>query len=397
MIPVAFLTQLWPGGKARFAAPFDEGMEKESTFAELFSHFLGRNEAALPEMEEESSDVPALELMDTIREWMPTLPVPENEAEETDWETTLLMLKEAVTEKEALADLRGVTEAFVAGDTSVETFLNEMVALLESKSTQGDEASLREALTALIPSLTALVAFATEKGGEPEQRSRQRPPYLPSWPQVADRNGAEPIRASQEWLQMQGRGQTPLPHVQQLGSHPSSSLPFFNETLAMQPLNEGQQLTIHLGEQKTDHARAVEFVKQFQQVLGKGVLRVNGDTQQQITIKLYPESLGRLDITISKDNGVLQARFLTTTGLARELVESQLPHLRQAFGQQQLPVERIVVEQMNTEQPEERKEENPSFAEDERDPHEGETEGENDNQSFAEWLQTLLNEEEEVI
>jgi len=165
--------------------------------------------------------------------------------------------------------------------------------------------------------------------------------------------------------------------------------------MAMQPLNQGEQLTIHIGDQKTEHARTMAFMKQFQQALSKGHLRSDGEGRQQLTIKLYPESLGRLDVQITRDNGVLQARLVTTTAMARELVESQLPNLRHAFHQQQLPVERIVVDEAHTEVADDQREgkhstdEDASAYEDESD----EELTEDHLPSFEEWLQATLNQE----
>ncbi|MGY4689824.1 flagellar hook-length control protein FliK [Salibacterium sp. K-3] len=108
---------------------------------------------------------------------------------------------------------------------------------------------------------------------------------------------------------------------------------------------KAQQAVIHLGEGKTEHARAQEFMKQFQELLGKSNLQSFKNGTQQLTVKLVPESLGRLDVKIMQQNGQLTAQLMTTTSTAREMVESQLHQLRAAFQQQNIQVDRIDISQ----------------------------------------------------
>ncbi|WP_209122382.1 flagellar hook-length control protein FliK [Alkalihalobacillus sp. BA299] len=111
-----------------------------------------------------------------------------------------------------------------------------------------------------------------------------------------------------------------------------------------QSMSRVQQLVIHIGEQPTREAEQRQFLRQFQEILGRGVFK-NLNNQSQISIKLFPEHLGRLDIRISQINGVITARILSSSSTARDLIESQLQQLRHAFSQQQLNVERIEVAQ----------------------------------------------------
>ncbi|MEB1810091.1 MAG: flagellar hook-length control protein FliK [Bacillaceae bacterium] len=113
-----------------------------------------------------------------------------------------------------------------------------------------------------------------------------------------------------------------------------------------QNMSRVQQLVIHIGEQPTKEAEQRQFVRQFQEILGRGVLK-NLNNGSQLSIKLFPQHLGRLDIQLSQINGVITARILASTSTARELIESQIQQLRQAFSQQQLNVERIEVTQQH--------------------------------------------------
>ncbi|MFD2704804.1 flagellar hook-length control protein FliK [Salibacterium lacus] len=108
---------------------------------------------------------------------------------------------------------------------------------------------------------------------------------------------------------------------------------------------KAQQAVVYLGEGKTEHARAQEFVKQFQNLIGKSSLQSFKNGTQQLTVKLVPENLGRLDVKIMQQNGQLTAKLMTTSSNAREMVESQIHQLRAAFQQQNIQVERIDISQ----------------------------------------------------
>ena len=62
-------------------------------------------------------------------------------------------------------------------------------------------------------------------------------------------------------------------------------------------------------------------------------------------IKLYPEHLGQIRIELHETNGVLSARILASTALAKGMLDSQMHQLRNALAQQNLQVERIDVTQ----------------------------------------------------
>lgn len=110
-------------------------------------------------------------------------------------------------------------------------------------------------------------------------------------------------------------------------------------------MSKAEQMTLYLGEGKTEHARAQEFIRQFQQLLARSTFTPLKNGMNELSVKLHPEHLGRLDIKIVQENGRLYARLVTTTQLAKEMIESQLHQLRQAFVQQNIGVERIDVQQ----------------------------------------------------
>lgn len=65
----------------------------------------------------------------------------------------------------------------------------------------------------------------------------------------------------------------------------------------------------------------------------------------RMLIKLYPEHLGQVRIELHESNGVMTARILASTSLAKGMLESQLHQLKHAFNQQNLQVERIDITQ----------------------------------------------------
>lgn len=71
--------------------------------------------------------------------------------------------------------------------------------------------------------------------------------------------------------------------------------------------------------------------------------QVGGSTR--MLIKLYPEHLGQIRIELHETNGVLTARILASTALAKGMLDSQMHQLRNALAQQNLQVERIDVTQ----------------------------------------------------
>lgn len=110
------------------------------------------------------------------------------------------------------------------------------------------------------------------------------------------------------------------------------------------PVNEAQQ-----------NSRAEQLMKELQNVFKRANFGQTGGTNR-ISIKLYPEHLGQLRIELMQTNGILTARILASNVLGKEMLESQLHQLRQAFLQQNIQVERIDISQMLTETPQHERE-----------------------------------------
>lgn len=92
-----------------------------------------------------------------------------------------------------------------------------------------------------------------------------------------------------------------------------------------------------------------QLMKQFESILSKSQFMNSGGTQK-LFIKLFPEHLGSIRIELFQKDHTMMARIITTSGTAKETLESQLNGLKQAFAAQNLSVERIEVSQQQSQQ-----------------------------------------------
>ncbi|RXI98004.1 hypothetical protein DS745_16790 [Anaerobacillus alkaliphilus] len=110
------------------------------------------------------------------------------------------------------------------------------------------------------------------------------------------------------------------------------------------PLTQMHQLVLHTGEGRAQQMNEEQFLRQFQNILNKSTLVQSPNGMNKLTIKLFPQHLGRLDVTLIQQNGMIVAQLLTTTKAAKHLVEAQLHHLKQAFVNQNIQVEKVEVQ-----------------------------------------------------
>jgi flagellar hook-length control protein FliK len=92
-----------------------------------------------------------------------------------------------------------------------------------------------------------------------------------------------------------------------------------------------------------------QLMKQFESILAKSQFMNSGGTQK-LFIKLFPEHLGSIRIELFQRDQTMMARIITTSGTAKETLESQINNLKQAFAAQNLTVERIEVTQQQSQQ-----------------------------------------------
>ncbi|MDV6376713.1 flagellar hook-length control protein FliK [Sporosarcina sp. GW1-11] len=96
--------------------------------------------------------------------------------------------------------------------------------------------------------------------------------------------------------------------------------------------------------EKAPESRSEVLMREFQAILNRANFgQTNG--MNRLSIKLYPEHLGHVRIELLEVNGVMTARILASTAMAREMLDSQMHQLRHAFNQQNLQVDRIDLSQ----------------------------------------------------
>jgi flagellar hook-length control protein FliK len=93
---------------------------------------------------------------------------------------------------------------------------------------------------------------------------------------------------------------------------------------------------------------AEQLMKQFESILSKSQFMNNGGTQK-LFIKLFPEHLGSIRVELLQRDQTMMARIITSSGMAKETLESQINGLKQAFAAQNLSVDRIEVTQQQQE------------------------------------------------
>lgn len=85
-----------------------------------------------------------------------------------------------------------------------------------------------------------------------------------------------------------------------------------------------------------------QFIDKFRQILEKShfAKQPNGNT---LLIKLYPEHLGSLRIELMQKDGAVTARILASAQTVKDLIDSSLSSLKQAFIQQNIAIDKLEV------------------------------------------------------
>ncbi|MGD6965057.1 flagellar hook-length control protein FliK [Rossellomorea vietnamensis] len=118
----------------------------------------------------------------------------------------------------------------------------------------------------------------------------------------------------------------------------NNSVSMFQQTF---PRTDQYNLVLKTGESEQTFQ---QFTKDFTGIIGKSQI-LNTPNMSKLLIKLYPEQLGSIRIEILQQNGVITAKLLASTKTTKELLDSQLSGLRQAFASQNLQVDKIEVSQ----------------------------------------------------
>lgn len=118
--------------------------------------------------------------------------------------------------------------------------------------------------------------------------------------------------------------------------------------LILQQMSKPEQLTLTLSKAGKP-VSTEQLIQQFESILSKAQL-TNGNGLQRMFIKLNPEHLGAMRIELIQREQGMMARILTTTGAAKETLESQLNGLKQALAAQNIQVDRIEISQQMTQE-----------------------------------------------
>lgn len=93
--------------------------------------------------------------------------------------------------------------------------------------------------------------------------------------------------------------------------------------------------------------QATSLMQQFQTIMSKAKFGKTNGTEK-LMIRLQPDHLGTLRIELVQRAGILTARVMTSTGIAKEMMDSQLHQLRQSLTSQNIQVEKIEVLHMES-------------------------------------------------
>ncbi|WP_102271456.1 flagellar hook-length control protein FliK [Cytobacillus massiliigabonensis] len=115
--------------------------------------------------------------------------------------------------------------------------------------------------------------------------------------------------------------------------------------LSFQQLSKPEQLMLTTSTQRP--VSAEQLIEQFESILSKSKFINNGGTQK-LFIKLNPEHLGSLRIELIQKDSMIIAKILTSTSVAKDMMESQLNGLKQVFSSQNIQIERVEISQQFT-------------------------------------------------
>ncbi|MFD2443525.1 flagellar hook-length control protein FliK [Bacillus sp. CGMCC 1.16607] len=121
-----------------------------------------------------------------------------------------------------------------------------------------------------------------------------------------------------------------------------------NGVSLLQQMSKPEQLTLMLEGSKKP-VSPEQLMKQFESILSKSQF-TKMDGMQKLMIKLAPEHLGSLRIELIHKDQMLVAKILTTTGAAKDTLDSHLNGLKQAMANQNIHVEKIEISQQLTPQ-----------------------------------------------
>lgn len=112
------------------------------------------------------------------------------------------------------------------------------------------------------------------------------------------------------------------------------------------PMHRIEQLVVHNQQSQNDQGKTdpTDVIKQISTLLAKNAVIQDKSGNTQLHLKLHPDHLGELTITLTKDDsGGMVAKLQASTPAAKDLLQSQIGQLKQTFISHNLSVNRVEV------------------------------------------------------
>jgi flagellar hook-length control protein FliK len=130
----------------------------------------------------------------------------------------------------------------------------------------------------------------------------------------------------------------------QVKSDRKESAPAQTNVFQSGPMNKLAQLSFHQPKQAVPVNE--QLLQQITDYLGKNGLQSFKNGSQQMTVRLHPDYLGEVTITLIQDKNGIMAKITAAQSMTKDLIQSQLQQLNQGLQSQQIPVNKIEVNQM---------------------------------------------------
>lgn len=118
-----------------------------------------------------------------------------------------------------------------------------------------------------------------------------------------------------------------------------------NSIVTIGDLQKSQQVTIVADKTPVPVLTAANFTEEMTAHVLKNMRITMSEGFSEAKLSLFPKNLGHVDVKISMHDGQLFAQFAADTLAGKQMLESQLPQLRQALLTQGLQVEKLEVTQ----------------------------------------------------
>jgi flagellar hook-length control protein FliK len=118
-----------------------------------------------------------------------------------------------------------------------------------------------------------------------------------------------------------------------------------NSIVTIGDLQKSQQVTIVADKTPVPVLTAANFTEEMTTHVLKNMKITMSEGFSEAKLSLFPKNLGHVDVKISMHDGQLFAQFAADTLAGKQMLESQLPQLRQALLTQGLQVEKLEVTQ----------------------------------------------------